>query len=190
MAESRFPILFVTSTRIGDAVLSSGLLARLGIAEEVNRRASFITQGLTGERVLSGEADLAVQQISELMAVPGLDVLGRLPPELGGVSLFSAALFGDAAPGASGMIALASRIYPTTMRSTGIGWSMGMGRLAQVIGPLVTGGLMVQGLAPSLMMEWLACMPIVAATAVMLLPARRGSGASAIRSSHMLEQAE
>ena len=29
MVESRFPVLFVTSTRIGDAVLSSGLLARL-----------------------------------------------------------------------------------------------------------------------------------------------------------------
>ena len=29
MADPRFPVLFVTSTRIGDAVLSSGLLARL-----------------------------------------------------------------------------------------------------------------------------------------------------------------
>ncbi len=96
----------VALSRTGaSGVFMNGLLARLGIAEEVNRRASFITQGLTGERVMSGEADLAVQQMSELMAVPGLDVLGRLPPELGGVSLFSAALFGDAAPGASGMIA-------------------------------------------------------------------------------------
>ena len=29
MSESRFPVLFLTSTRIGDAVLSSGLLAKL-----------------------------------------------------------------------------------------------------------------------------------------------------------------
>jgi AAHS family 4-hydroxybenzoate transporter-like MFS transporter len=71
--------------------------------------------------------------------------------------------------GASGMIALASYVYPTTMRSTGIGWAMGMGRLGQVIGPLVTGGLMVRGLAPGAMMQWLAGMPIVAACAALLL---------------------
>ena len=78
----------VALSRTGaSGVFMTGLLARLGIAEEVNRKATFITSGLTGERVLSGEADLAVQQVSELMAVPRLDVLGRLPAELGGVSL-------------------------------------------------------------------------------------------------------
>ena len=71
--------------------------------------------------------------------------------------------------GASGMIAVASYVYPTTMRSTGIGWAMGMGRLGQVIGPLVTGALMVRGLAPGAMMQWLAVLPIVAASAVLLL---------------------
>ena len=73
--------------------------------------------------------------------------------------------------GASGMIALASNIYPTTMRATGIGWGMGMGRVAQVIGPLLTGALMVRGLAPGHLMQWLAAMPVVAAIAVWLLPA-------------------
>lgn len=72
------------------------LLNRLGIADEVNRNATFIPSGFTGERVLAGEADLAAQQVSELLAVPGLDVLGPLPPELGGATLFSAALFPDA----------------------------------------------------------------------------------------------
>ena len=37
MAESKFPVLFVTSTRIGDAVLSCGLLARL-VEEAPNAR--------------------------------------------------------------------------------------------------------------------------------------------------------
>ena len=86
-------------------VFMTGLLARLNVAEEVNRKATFITSGLSGERVSSGEAELAVQQVSELMAVPGLEVVARLPAELGGVSLFSAARFAGAAPGAAGMIA-------------------------------------------------------------------------------------
>ncbi len=51
----------------------------------------------------------------------------------------------------TGLIALAAALYPTTVRSTGIGWGMGMGRLGQVFGPLGTGllvgwGVGVQGI--------------------------------------------
>ena len=80
---------------------------------------------------------------------------------------------------ASGMIALAARTYPTAMRSTGLGWSMGMGRLAQVFGPLVTGTLLVGGLKPSVMMQWLSFMPIVAAMSVLILPGRRAPAGAA-----------
>jgi AAHS family 4-hydroxybenzoate transporter-like MFS transporter len=37
--------------------------------------------------------------------------------------------------------ALAGHFYPTTLRSTGIGWSLGIGRIGSVIGPLVGGQL-------------------------------------------------
>jgi AAHS family 4-hydroxybenzoate transporter-like MFS transporter len=37
--------------------------------------------------------------------------------------------------------ALAGHFYPTTLRSTGIGWSLGVGRIGSVIGPLVGGQL-------------------------------------------------
>ncbi len=37
--------------------------------------------------------------------------------------------------------ALAGHYYPTTLRSTGIGWSLGIGRIGSVIGPLVGGQL-------------------------------------------------
>ncbi len=100
-------------------VFMTGLLVRLGIADEVNRKATVIASGLTGERVVSGEADLAVQQMSELMAVPGLDILGRLPPEIEGVSVFTAALFAGAAPGAAGVVA-ALRAATALMREKGL----------------------------------------------------------------------
>jgi AAHS family 4-hydroxybenzoate transporter-like MFS transporter len=37
--------------------------------------------------------------------------------------------------------ALAGHFYPTTLRSTGIGWSLGIGRIGSVIGPLIGGQL-------------------------------------------------
>ena len=37
-----------------------------------------------------GEAELAFQQISELLEVPGVDLVGPLPPEVQRVTVFSA----------------------------------------------------------------------------------------------------
>lgn len=46
----------------------------------------------------------------------------------------------------TGLITLAAALYPTTVRSTGIGWGMGMGRLGQIFGPLGTGFLVGGGI--------------------------------------------
>ena len=40
-----------------------------------------------------------------------------------------------------GLYSLAARIYPTEFRNTGIGWSIGAGRLGAVVGPLAAGFL-------------------------------------------------
>ncbi len=45
----------------------------------------------------------------------------------------------------TGLIALTAGIYPTTVRSTGIGWSMGIGRIGQICGPLGAGVLVGWG---------------------------------------------
>jgi AAHS family 4-hydroxybenzoate transporter-like MFS transporter len=48
----------------------------------------------------------------------------------------------------TGLIALTAGLYPTTVRSTGIGWGMGMGRIGQVFGPLGAGFLVGWGAGP------------------------------------------
>jgi AAHS family 4-hydroxybenzoate transporter-like MFS transporter len=45
----------------------------------------------------------------------------------------------------TGLIAVAAGMYPTSIRSTGIGWGMGMGRVGQFFGPLLTGVLVGLG---------------------------------------------
>lgn len=66
------------------------LIERMGIATEINARASIIRQGFTAERLLTGEADLAVQQISELILVAGIEVVGPIPLHLQIPAIFSA----------------------------------------------------------------------------------------------------
>jgi len=52
-----------------------------------------IPQGFTAERLVTGEADLAVQQISELMQADGIDIVGPLPDALQSITVFSAGVF-------------------------------------------------------------------------------------------------
>jgi molybdate transport system substrate-binding protein len=73
------------------------LIERLGIAADVNARAVVIPMGFTAEKVASGEAELAVQQVSELMSVPGIEIVGPFPREIQVSSTFEAAIFRDAA---------------------------------------------------------------------------------------------
>jgi len=67
------------------------VLERLGIAEQV--RAKYKDTGTkAGEMVAAGEIDLAAAQIPELLAVPGVEVVGPLPAELQTVTVFSVGL--------------------------------------------------------------------------------------------------
>lgn len=43
--------------------------------------------------------------------------------------------------GQSSLVALAGSSYPTTLRATGIGWSLGVGRLGSILGPVLGGEL-------------------------------------------------
>ena len=73
----------IAYSRLGaSGVFFAELIERLGIAEAVNAKATIIPSGLTGALVARGEAQMAVQQLSELMAVPGLDIVGPLPASL------------------------------------------------------------------------------------------------------------
>lgn len=58
-------------------------------------RATSIPAGFTAEQLLNGRADIAVQQISELMSVPGVEIAGPFPHPYQRPTDFSAACFAD-----------------------------------------------------------------------------------------------
>lgn len=81
----------VAYSRIGaSGILFADLIARLGIAHIVNEHAVIIPSGLTAERLVADEADLAVQQISELKQVAGVEIVGPIPHHLQAPAIFSA----------------------------------------------------------------------------------------------------
>jgi molybdate transport system substrate-binding protein len=68
------------------------VLQQLGIADQVNAKAKLGRGVPNGEAVARGEADIAVQQIPELMFVAGTELVGPLPRELQSITAFSAAV--------------------------------------------------------------------------------------------------
>jgi molybdate transport system substrate-binding protein len=71
----------------------SGLIEKLGIAAEVKAKAARQAGGLVGEIVAAGKAELAVQQIPELMVVKGVDFVGPLPKEIQQTTVSSIGIF-------------------------------------------------------------------------------------------------
>jgi molybdate transport system substrate-binding protein len=81
----------VAYSRLGaSGILFAKLIEQLGIAAEINARAVIIQQGFTAERLVAGDADLAIQQISELKQVAGIEVVGPIPYSLQTPAVFSA----------------------------------------------------------------------------------------------------
>jgi molybdate transport system substrate-binding protein len=81
----------VAYSRLGaSGIYFAELIAQMGIADPINAKATIVEQGFTAERLVSGEADLAVQQISELKQVEGIEVVGPIPHDLQTPAVFSA----------------------------------------------------------------------------------------------------
>jgi molybdate transport system substrate-binding protein len=71
----------------------ASLLERLGIADAVKGKTVFRPGGgYIAELVARGEAEMAVHQISEILPVKGVTLVGPLPRELQKVTVYSAAL--------------------------------------------------------------------------------------------------
>jgi molybdate transport system substrate-binding protein len=72
------------------------LLEKLGIADQIAPKARNPSYGTVGEALARGEAEIAMQQISELLPVAGIKVIAPLPAEVQLVTVFSAGIFSAA----------------------------------------------------------------------------------------------
>jgi len=100
------------------------LLERMGIAEQMQPKTKFPPAGgFSGELLLTGEAELAVQQKPELLHVAGIEIVGFLPGDLNVVTEFAAAIMAwskNAEMGRALIQSLRSREAAAVFRAKGL----------------------------------------------------------------------
>jgi len=162
------------------------LLAIYGIAPE---RAAVIgtmfqTGGALGSLLISRFVDwLGIRAVVLAFAcavpsVAAIGLFGTSEPALM-VLLLVAGFF--AGGGQIGLNSIAGMCYPTFVRSTGVGWAFGIGRVGSIIGPL-TGGVLIAAQLPVTGLYLCAAAPLIVSCASMALlgrAVRRSTGPKA-----------
>lgn len=84
------------------------LFDKMGVAQQIAPKAVLVPGGLVAQRVVSGEADLAIHQISEILAVPGATLIGPLPAEIQNYTVYAGAVSATArdVPAANAFLAV------------------------------------------------------------------------------------
>jgi len=82
----------VRSTEGTSGIYFEKLLGQLGIAEQMKGKITLGPSGRVAELVARGDVDMAVQQLSELYPVAGVDVVGPFPKEVQLTTVFAAAI--------------------------------------------------------------------------------------------------
>jgi molybdate transport system substrate-binding protein len=72
--------------------VSTEMFQKLGITEQMKDKARKIPAEPVGGVVARGDAEIGFQQISEMLPVPGIDIVGPLPPDLQKITVFSAGI--------------------------------------------------------------------------------------------------
>jgi molybdate transport system substrate-binding protein len=99
----------------------ASLIEKLGIADTLRAKIK-VQDGIVGKLAARGEAEIAVQQISELMQAD-VDIVGPLPDALQSITIFSAGVFAasEQPAAAKAFVAhLASRAVAPVIRQKGM----------------------------------------------------------------------
>ena len=90
---------------------------------------------------MTGRSGRRVLVAAFMVAAVGIAGVGLTAPSAAGVTAMEVLVGLGLGCASSAVIALSAVAYSTAMRSTGVGWAMGLGRIGSFIGPLVIGAL-------------------------------------------------
>ena len=140
------------------AFLVSGLASLGGIA------GGFVVAPLADR--LNRHMILAAGFLLSAMLIATIAVAGTATPLVAAIALLAGGLAVGTQNAANAVVAAST---PTTLRATGIGWALGMGRMGQIAAPLVAGTLLALHWRSNHVLAFVALPSLVAAAASLLI---------------------
>jgi AAHS family 4-hydroxybenzoate transporter-like MFS transporter len=141
-----------TAVLVGTVVWVGGTIGTFGLAWAISRwgftRTLMLNYAVATLAIaMIGQPGVALAVLTLIVFVTGWCIVGGQP----------------------GMNAFAATFYPTYLRSTGVGWALGVGRVGAIVGPYI-GGVMIGAKWTSQQLFWAAAVPafISAVTLLML----------------------
>src|SRR5262245_52327045 len=101
----------------------ANLFEKMGIADQVKPKAKLKQGGYVAELIVSGEAELGIHQISEIVPVKSVTLVGPLPAEIQNYTTYAAGLSAgarDAAAGKALIQALAGSMAAPVLKAKGM----------------------------------------------------------------------
>lgn len=139
-----------TAVLVSTVLQVGGTLGTFGLAWAIARRgfpitlvATFLLAAISV--AIIGQPGLSLAVLVVIVFVAGSCIIGAQPA----------------------LNALAATVYPTYLRSTGVGWALGVGRIGALVGPYV-GGLLIANKWTTQQMFMAAAVPAVVSALVML----------------------
>lgn len=91
------------------------LFAKIGVADAIREKSVLVPGGLVAEHVASGEAALGIHQISEILAVSGVTLVGPLPAEIQNYTIYAGGISAAARDGEAARSFLAALGTPSAL---------------------------------------------------------------------------
>jgi AAHS family 4-hydroxybenzoate transporter-like MFS transporter len=141
-----------TAVLVGTVVWVGGTIGTFGLAWAITRwgftRTLMLNYAVAALSIaLIGQPGISLAVLTTIVFVTGWCVVGGQP----------------------GMNAFAATFYPTYLRSTGVGWALGIGRIGAIVGPYI-GGVMIGAKWTSQQLFWAAAVPaVISATTLFVL---------------------
>jgi AAHS family 4-hydroxybenzoate transporter-like MFS transporter len=161
---------------VSNSAWSPILLGRAGIP--VPRSALAMAVFNFGSVIGTSTAGLLLRRVGSAIVLPvamlgtliAYGLLGHAAPDIRAIILLQGFIGLFLGCASASLIALSALSYPTPIRSSGIGWAIGMGRLGSFFGPLLIGGLLGMGWPVPAIFLALAAPALVAAVTAWLIP--------------------
>src|SRR5882757_480872 len=136
-----FGVLVVNSSWTPTLLAPLGLpVARTALALAVFNAGSVLATA-AGGWLLTRFGARRVLPVAFAVAAVGVAGIGVAAPSLAGVAALQVLIGLGLGCASSGIIGLAAVAYPTAIRSTGVGWALGIGRVGSFSGPLLVAAL-------------------------------------------------